>query len=74
METMNKKTVQIRIDGMSCGHCVKTVREALENIGGVEIQTVEIGRAVVELDDEAVTTDRLASAIDDTGFVVRSID
>jgi copper chaperone len=70
---MNRKTVHIRIDGMSCGHCVKTVREALERVEGIDIRSVEIGSAVVEVDETAVKLDRLAEAIDDTGFTVRSI-
>jgi len=73
MQTMNRKTVDVRIDGMSCGHCVKTVREALEKIEGIDIRSVEIGSAVVDVDERAVKLDRLAAAIDDTGFIVRSI-
>lgn len=70
---MGKKTVRIDIEGMSCGHCVKTVREALANVPGVEIRDVVIGRAVVEVDETGPNNDALAAAIDDTGFVVRSI-
>ncbi|HUF09546.1 MAG TPA: heavy-metal-associated domain-containing protein [Rhodothermales bacterium] len=70
---MNRKTVNVRIDGMSCGHCVKTVREALERIEGIDIRSVEIGSAVVDVDERAVKLDRLAAAIEDTGFTVRSI-
>jgi len=73
MQTVNRKTVHLRIDGMSCGHCVKTVREALEKIEGIDIRSVEIGSAVVDVDETAVKLDRLAEAIDETGFIVRSI-
>lgn len=68
----NKKTFRIDIDGMSCGHCVATVRAALEKCDGVDVREVVIGRAVVDLDETIVTIDQVASAIDDTGFVVRA--
>ena len=37
------KEVRIDVDGMSCGHCVKTVRGALEAFKGIDIVDVEIG-------------------------------
>lgn len=55
---------RISIDGMGCEHCVTAVREALEGIDGVDVETVEIGTAVIEKDaraadaqvDEAIRT------------------
>jgi len=70
---MEKTTLQIEIEGMSCGHCVKTVRTALEGIPGVEILEVVIGRAVVDMDETAPGVDVITATIDDTGFLVKSI-
>lgn len=70
---MSKRTVHIEIDGMSCGHCIKAVREALEGLDGVEIREVLIGKAVVEIDETRVTDDQLAAAIDDTGYPVLAV-
>jgi copper chaperone len=61
------KDVDLRIQGMSCGHCVKAAREALERVEGVTKVDVEIGRARVVCDD-AVSRDALAAAIADAGF------
>lgn len=70
---MESKTVHISIDGMSCGHCVKTVRQALESVQGVQVRSVEIGRAVVDLDETVVEAERVAEAIEERGFAVRSM-
>ena len=55
---------------MSCGHCVKTVRSALEDAKGVEVIDVEIGSATVILDESLTDFDAVADAIDETGFEV----
>lgn len=69
---MDKLTVQFKIDGMSCGGCVKTVRNALEAVEGVTVHSVEIGYAEVEIDPAEVSKEQLVGAIDDTGFTVLS--
>ena len=69
---MSKKTIHIDIDGMSCGHCVATVRAALDKYPGVEIREVVIGRAIIDMDENLATIDGVTDAIDDTGFVVKA--
>ena len=39
------ETMTMRIDGMSCGHCVKAVRDALDEVPGVQVQRVDVGTA-----------------------------
>lgn len=41
---------EIKIEGMSCGHCVAAVKSALESIPGVQSAevTLEPGLAIVE--------------------------
>ena len=43
-------TDRVEIQGMGCEHCVTAVREALEEVEGVEIEAVEIGSARVRAD------------------------
>ncbi|MEM0964050.1 MAG: heavy metal-associated domain-containing protein [Bacteroidota bacterium] len=57
------------IDGMSCGHCVSAVRDALEGVDNVVVTSVEIGHAAVDAGPEA-TRDRLVEAIEAAGFDV----
>ena len=42
----------LKIDGMGCEHCIKSVREALQEIEGLEILEVKIGEATVEIKNE----------------------
>lgn len=60
------------IDGMSCGHCVRAVREALEETPGVHVDHVEIGRARVDYDTEEVSRAQIVEAIEEAGYAVRS--
>ena len=65
---MNTETLQI--DGMSCGHCVKAVRQALDDLDGVEVRNVEIGTAEVRYDPAAVDPAQIDEAIDEAGYTV----
>lgn len=58
----------MRIDGMSCGHCVKAVREALAEVPGVEVEQVEIGVATVAYDPARTERSQLADAVRDAGY------
>ncbi|MCD8501140.1 MAG: heavy-metal-associated domain-containing protein [Bacillaceae bacterium] len=68
---MKKKIV---IEGMSCGHCVSHVNEALKGISGVESAEVNLAEknAVVELANE-VSNDTLKATIDEAGYKVVEI-
>lgn len=62
------KTQELTIQGMSCGHCVMHVSKALSKLDGVKIESVEIGKARVEIDDAIVTREHIAKAIEDAGY------
>ncbi len=64
-------SVRLEIDGMSCGHCVGTVRKALEELTGVDVEQVDVGSASVAYDPLTTTPDDLDRAIHDAGFEVR---
>lgn len=67
--TSDRHTEDLRIEGMTCSHCVAAVRAALESVPGAVVQDVEIGHATV---DAAPETDRpmLVEAIETAGFDV----
>ncbi len=65
-----KKSETIQIEGMSCGHCVKAVRETLEEMEGVEVEAVEIGSARVRYDDGQVEREKIEEAVEEAGFAV----
>ncbi len=60
----------IRVHGMSCDNCARTVREALEKTEGVFSADValEEGRAIVTYDASVVPGHALLSALDAAGY------
>jgi copper chaperone len=60
---------ELKIEGMTCGHCVRAIEQALGALDGVRTIEVEIGRARVEADD-SLTRDVLVRAIEEEEFRV----
>jgi copper chaperone len=58
----------MRIDGMSCGHCVNAVRGALAELPGVEVEDVAIGSATVSYDPARTDAAKLVEAVRDAGY------
>lgn len=61
-------TTTLRIDGMSCAHCVKAVRDALAEVPGVQVERVDIGEATVRHDPTVASRDAIADAVRDAGY------
>ncbi|MDO8789540.1 MAG: cation transporter [Sulfuritalea sp.] len=64
------ETTIIKVGGMSCGGCVKSVTGVLTALDGVAKATVslEAGEAAVEFDAARVNRAQLAQVIEDAGF------
>ena len=62
------KELKLEVSGMSCGHCVSAVREALGNVPGVKVEDVGIGSAAVTYDESKTTVGDLVDAIADAGY------
>jgi copper chaperone len=60
----------MKIEGMSCGHCVGAVTGALKSVEGVSVERVEIGSATLAYDPAATSADRIVQAIEDEGYQV----
>ncbi len=62
------KTVEIKVEGMSCGHCVNTVTNAISEVNGVqEVQvSLEKNNAVVTFDESQTSEDKIKQAVNDT--------
>jgi len=65
---MNKTT--IKISGMSCGGCVKSITRALTALPGVTKAEVSLeqAQAVIDYDPGKVSQPGLVQAIEDAGF------
>ena len=66
--------VTMKIDGMSCGHCVSAVSKALTELEHVEVEQVRVGAATVTFDPTATSEDRISKAIEDQGYSVIATD
>lgn len=67
---MKKKLL---IEGMSCGHCVKHVKEALSELEGVSSVDVDLASKSAVLEGE-VSEEKIKFAVEDAGYEVVSIE
>lgn len=69
---MSQRTIEIEVRGMSCAHCVGTVKRALESVSGVSQATVDIDThwALVSADNY-VREEDLVKAIEEVGYEAR---
>lgn len=65
-------TQTLEIGGMTCGHCLRSVKDALSEIAGVTLDEVRIGKAVVTFDETQVSAGAIAEAVRDAGYEVLS--
>ena len=62
--------VTMKIDGMTCGHCVAQVTKALKDLEGVNVEQLSVGSATVVFDPNATSEEQIAQAIEDQGYAV----
>jgi copper chaperone len=67
---MTMETTVIKVGGMKCGGCVKSVTNVLQDLQGVVRADVSLeqGQASVEYDPGQVGLDAMKAAIADAGF------
>ena len=63
---MNK--LELEIEGMSCGHCVAAVSEALKELPGVNVEQVRIGSAELTYEAAQVSPEQIVLAVEDAGY------
>jgi copper chaperone len=59
---------EIRVEGMSCQHCVMAVQKALDGVPGINVKVVRIGAVVYGTDDIERAEDRVRAAIVAAGY------
>jgi copper chaperone len=62
------QTINIQIDGMSCGHCLNAVQQALSATDGVRVESVQMGRARVSYDEKITEPSKIEAVIADAGY------
>ena len=65
-------TVELAIDGMTCGGCVRSVKNVLESIQGVTSAEVSLekAQATVTYDPAKADVNRMKEAVTDAGYQV----
>jgi copper chaperone len=63
----------LEVIGMSCEHCERAVKEALNEIQGVNSVTVNLKSKQVEVDGENLNDLDIRNAVEEAGYVVESI-
>jgi copper chaperone len=65
-------TETVKIEGMSCEHCVAAVKKAVGGLDGVKSVEVSLekGQAVVGFDNAVVGHSAIKDAIEDQGYDV----
>lgn len=64
------RQLKLRIEGMHCGGCVTRLSNTLRKLDGVELRHAEVGAAEVVYDDQRISQDQIAAAIERIGFQV----
>lgn len=66
---MELKTIQLNIEGMSCGHCEKAVANILKELKGVTDSSVSLpeNAAKVTFDSDKITQHQIVDAINASG-------
>jgi copper chaperone len=64
------QTVTLKVEGMSCGHCVNSVEGAVKNLGASGKVDLNAGVVTVEYDESKLSLDAIRVAIEDQGYDV----
>jgi copper chaperone len=64
-------TLELSIEGMHCGACVRRVTNALQTVPGVQLNSVEVGSAQLQFNPQEATPEQIAAAVNGIGFTAQ---
>lgn len=67
---MSNASLIVKIDGMSCQHCVRAVQKELGRVPGLQVEEVVIGSARVRSTDGQDPLPRVKTALERVGYEV----
>ena len=64
--------VKLQVEGMTCGGCVKSIQNALNEQNGINTAIADLDNATVEVeyDSALIAADAIKAAIESAGFDV----
>jgi len=67
---MTIESKQIKVTGLSCGHCVARVEKAVSGVNGVKKVKVDLASSMmsVEYDAQATKTEAIKQAVKGAGY------
>lgn len=67
-------TLELTVDGMTCGGCTSRLKRLLEGAEGVKSTHIvlDTGQVSVDFDASRIGVDAIESVISDAGFTVRA--
>lgn len=63
--------VILKVEGMSCGHCVSAVEGAVKGVGATGKVDLTEKTVAIEYDESRVSLDAIKEAIEDQGYDVK---
>jgi copper chaperone CopZ len=67
------KDITLAISGMSCGHCLNAVNQAINAVPDVVVKSVKIGRAELRVPDADPAGNEVKAAIERAGYKVEGL-
>lgn len=64
------KQVTLKVEGMSCGHCVNSIEKAVKEIGATAKVSLSEGTVAVEYDENKLTLVSIKETIEEQGYNV----
>lgn len=68
--TENKTTRDYIVEGMTCGHCVVSVREEVLEVDGVEAVELNLSSGELKVTGEGVSDEAVRAAVELAGYTV----
>jgi copper chaperone len=62
--------ISLKIDGMSCQHCVASVKKAIDSVDGVNSSDIAVGAAKVVYDEVKTSEGSIIYAVQSAGYSV----
>jgi copper chaperone len=60
----------LKIKGMSCQHCVMSVKKSLDGLQGIQSCEITVGSAKVSFDESITSKETIVSAVTNDGYKV----
>lgn len=64
--------VTLKVEGMTCGHCVKAIENSVTAIAGVDNVQVQLdsGTVNVEFNKDVVAVEQITNTIEEQGYTI----